>query len=90
MKKQLQKNVTKISIENLLYELCDKFNYPILVGVSKKSFLGKSLNLEVSERENASVISETIACCNGAKIIRTHNVKNAVEIKKIFSNLNRK
>ncbi|MCB0731857.1 MAG: dihydropteroate synthase [Ignavibacteriae bacterium] len=67
----------------------NKFNYPILVGVSKKSFLGKSLNLEVSERENASVISETIACCNGAKIIRTHNVKNAVEIKKIFSNLNR-
>ncbi|MBK8946525.1 MAG: dihydropteroate synthase [Ignavibacteriae bacterium] len=64
-----------------------KFNFPILVGLSKKSFLGKSLNLEVSDRENSTIISETIAVMRGAKIIRTHNVKNAVELKKIYKNL---
>lgn len=62
----------------------NKFKLPILVGVSRKSFLGKSLDLEIDQRENSTVITETIAAINGAKIIRTHNVKNAVELKKVF------
>jgi dihydropteroate synthase len=63
----------------------NKFGYPILIGVSNKSFLGKSLNLEIDERKNSTIIAETIAVKNGANIIRTHNVKNAVELKKIMS-----
>lgn len=63
----------------------NKFGYPILVGVSNKSFLGKSLNLEIDERKNSTIIAETIAVKNGANIIRTHNVKNAVELKKMMS-----
>jgi dihydropteroate synthase len=61
-----------------------KYGYPILVGVSNKSFLGKSLNLEIDERKNSTIIAETIAVNNGANIIRTHNVKNAVELKKMM------
>lgn len=49
--------------------------YPVLVGVSRKSFLGKSLNLSVTERDNATAITEALALKNGARIIRTHNVK---------------
>ncbi len=64
-------------------------NYPILIGVSKKSFLGNSLNLELDCRENSTTIAETIAAINGANIIRTHNVKNAVELKNIIINLNK-
>jgi dihydropteroate synthase len=56
-----------------------------LIGVSNKWFLGKSLNLEIDERKNSTIIAETIAVKNGANIIRTHNVKNAVELKKIMS-----
>lgn len=63
----------------------NKFGYPILIGVSNKSFLGKSLNLEIDERKNSTIIAETIAVKNGANIIRTHNVKNAVELKKMMS-----
>jgi len=63
------------------------WNFPILVGVSKKSFIGKSLNLDIDHRENATSVAETIAIMNGAKLIRTHNVKNAVEIKKMYSSL---
>lgn len=59
--------------------------YPILVGLSRKSFLGKTLNLDVDERDIASVIAETIALRNGAKIIRTHNVPNAVKAGKLFN-----
>ncbi len=63
----------------------NKFGYPILIGVSNKSFLGKSLNLEIDVRKNSTIIAETIAVKNGANIIRTHNVKNAVELKKMMS-----
>jgi len=63
-------------------------NYPILVGLSKKSFLGKALNLNVDERENATTIGESFAIQNGVNIIRTHNVKNVNQIKSINSFLN--
>lgn len=50
---------------------------PLMVGLSKKSFLGKSFNLSVEERDNPTLAAETIAIKNGAKIIRTHDVKRA-------------
>jgi len=50
---------------------------PILIGLSKKSFMGKSLNLKVDERDQSTLVAESIAIHNGARIIRTHNVKNA-------------
>ncbi|MGE5400813.1 MAG: dihydropteroate synthase [Ignavibacteriales bacterium] len=57
---------------------------PILVGVSRKAFLGKTTGEDVDNRDTASVITESLAIKNGAKIIRTHNVKNAVQAKKIL------
>jgi dihydropteroate synthase len=58
---------------------------PLLIGLSNKSFLGKSLNLNVEERVEATLSAETIAILNGAKFIRTHNVKNAVKAREITS-----
>lgn len=69
-------------------EIFKKFGYPILLGVSKKSFLGKSLDLEINERDIATIITETVGTVKGAKIIRTHNVKNAVQMKNIINFLN--
>ena len=66
-----------------------KFEYPLMIGVSKKSFLGDSLNLEVDKRNNASIIAESFSVLKGANIIRTHNVKNTVELKKMISFLNK-
>jgi len=77
------------------YEIISKlenfklFNFPILIGLSKKSFIGKSLNLDINERENATIIAEAISVIKGASIIRTHNVINAVELKSIYSFLNK-
>lgn len=59
--------------------------YPILIGLSRKSFLGKILDLDVAERDTATVVAETIAIRNGAKIIRTHNVVNALRTKKLLN-----
>lgn len=60
---------------------------PILIGVSRKTFLGKSLGLEVTERDTATAAVEAIAIKNGAKIIRTHNVKYGAQICKLSDHL---
>ncbi len=71
------------------YELLKRLNefkgigLPILVGLSKKSFLGKAFDLKIDERENHTLIAETLAIKNGARFIRTHNVKNAVTAVKL-------
>ncbi len=65
-----------------------KLQLPILIGVSKKSLIGNSLNLPLNEREIATLVLETISANFGAKIIRTHNVKNGVQIKKLCSFIN--
>lgn len=59
--------------------------FPILIGLSRKSFLGKSLNLGVDERDDVTSVAEAIAIQNGARFIRTHNVKKAVQARD-FSN----
>lgn len=56
---------------------------PLLIGVSRKSLIGQTLNLNIDERDIPTIILETDAVNKGAKIIRTHNVKNAVQLKKL-------
>jgi len=59
--------------------------YPILIGLSRKSFLGKSLNLDISERDTISSVAEALVIRNGAKIIRTHDVANAVRVRQLLN-----
>ncbi len=48
---------------------------PILVGLSRKSFLGKLLDLPPEERLEGTIAANAIAIANGADIIRVHDVK---------------
>jgi len=70
----------------LIKRLADfkSMGYPLLVGTSRKSFLGKITGLNINERDTASVISETFLINSGARFIRTHNVKNGIQLKKIY------
>src|SRR5204863_7196813 len=45
---------------------------PVMVGVSRKSFLGKALALPVDQRLEAGLAATAIAVFLGARIIRTH------------------
>lgn len=57
-------------------ELFAQWPYPLLVGMSRKSMLGKILaDAPVDQRLFAGVSAATIAAFKGAKIIRTHDVK---------------
>jgi len=52
-----------------------EFGVPILVGLSRKSFLGEILDLPSSERLVGTIAANAIAIANGADIIRVHDVK---------------
>jgi len=56
------------------------FGYPVLVGPSRKSFLGAILHLPANERMEGTAAVVTSAILNGANIIRVHDVK---EMKRV-------
>lgn len=68
-----------------LDKLVNEFSeYPILVGASRKSFIGKILDEPLAmKRLNGSLSSVAIAVWNGAKIVRVHDVKESVEVIKV-------
>jgi dihydropteroate synthase len=48
---------------------------PIMIGLSRKSFLGDILDVPVGERLTGTIAANSIAVANGADIIRVHDVK---------------
>jgi dihydropteroate synthase len=54
-------------------------NRPILVGLSRKSTVYKTLGITVSEALNGTTVLNTMALLNGASILRVHDVKEAKE-----------
>lgn len=64
--------------------ITDFGEYPMLVGSSRKSFVGKLLDgASPSERLYGSLASAAIAVFNGASILRVHDVKETVDAIKI-------
>ncbi|MFN0278886.1 MAG: dihydropteroate synthase [Pyrinomonadaceae bacterium] len=63
-----------------LGKLAEEFSeYPMLVGASRKSFIGRILgDVPPSERLGGSLAAALIAIRNGAKIVRVHDVKETV------------
>ena len=60
---------------------------PVLVGVSRKSMLTRLLGCEVSEALNATTALHAVALMKGAKVLRVHDVAEAVETCKVMSEL---
>jgi len=60
-------------------EVFNDLNFPILAGMSRKSMLYKLLDISPDEALNATTVVNTIALLKGAKILRVHDVKPAVE-----------
>ena len=56
---------------------------PILVGPSRKSFIGKILNAQTQERLFGTLSACVLAAKNGAKIVRVHDVKEVAEALKV-------
>ena len=65
----------------LLNELEDirLHDLPILAGLSRKSLIGQTLDLDVKERVPASIALALMAVWNGANILRVHDVKETCQ-----------
>lgn len=68
-------------------ELFEMLELPILVGVSRKSMIYKVLESSPQEALNGTSVLNTIALQKGAKILRVHDLKEAVECIKLVSKL---
>jgi len=60
-----------------------RMGFPVLIGLSRKSFIGKINKLKVHERLVPTIAANAISIYNGADIIRVHDVKEAVQAAKI-------
>ncbi len=55
-------------------------NRPILLGTSRKSFIGYALDLPVEQRLEGTAATVALAVANGADIVRVHDVKEMVRV----------
>lgn len=65
----------------------EKLNCPMLVGLSRKSMVNKTLNIKPADALNGTTVLHTIALLNGANILRVHDVKQALEAIKLVEAL---
>lgn len=85
--KSLEHNLSIINNLNFL----EKLNRPILVGISRKSFIGKILNLPPEERVEGTIASAVLSVLKGAHILRVHDVepvKRAITVAEAIMNEN--
>lgn len=68
-------------INNLKY--FHELNCPVLIGVSRKSFIGKILEVKEKKRIFGTAAAVTASIIKGANIVRIHDVKEMVQVVKI-------
>ena len=74
--KTVQQNLILI---NQSKDLADRLGYPLLIGASRKNFIGKILNESVDQRLAGSLAVAVIAALRGADYIRVHDVRETVQ-----------
>ncbi|AIN72075.1 dihydropteroate synthase [Flavobacterium psychrophilum FPG101] len=70
-------------------ELFEILELPILVGVSRKSMIYKTLETTPENALNGTSVLNTISLTKGGNILRVHDVKEAVECVKLYAMLDR-
>jgi len=65
------------------------FSKPVLVGLSRKSMIWKTLNITPDEALNGTTSLNTIALLKGASMLRAHDVKEAMQTIRLVSQLPR-
>ena len=71
-----------------LKRIVKKFNQPICIGLSRKSFIGKILDIkDPKDRLYGSLGATSIAVLNGANLIRTHDVRETLEAIRVIEKI---
>ena len=69
------------------FDLLKIFGLPIVAGVSRKGMIWKTLDITPAEALNGTTALNMVALINGAKILRVHDVKEAMQCIKLFNKL---
>ena len=69
-------------------ELFQMFELPVLIGISRKSMIYKTLETTPENALNGTTALNTLALSKGANILRVHDVKEAVECVKLLNKFN--
>lgn len=83
-----KRQVDNLVILSRLREFC-VLDTPLLVGPSRKSFIGRVLDLPVEERLEGTAAAVTCAILNGADIVRVHDVREMVRVTRVADALRR-
>lgn len=70
-------------------EELNSLGFPVLVGPSRKSFIGHVLGLPVTERMEGTAAAVSVAVIKGADVIRVHDVKEMVRVARMVDALKR-
>ncbi len=62
---------------------------PVLVGTSRKSFIGKLLDLPVTERVEGTAATVTAAILRGADVVRVHDVREMMRVVRVTDRMTR-
>ncbi len=60
-----------------------RFGFPVLVGPSRKSFIGKILDLPSEQRLEGTAAAVVVSIMNGANIVRVHDVKEMKRVAQV-------
>ena len=71
-------------------ELFENLELPLLAGFSRKSMIYKTLQSSAEEALTGTTVLNTVALTKGAKILRVHDVKEAMECITLFNKINNK
>lgn len=71
---------------NMLAEF-KKLGYPVLIGTSRKSFIGNTLSLPVDERLEGTLATTALAVVSGMNFVRVHDVKENVRMIKMLESI---
>lgn len=69
-------------------ELFNMLELPLLVGISRKSMISKALDINTENALNGTTVLNALALTKGAKILRVHDVKEAMECVTLFNKIN--
>ena len=72
--KEVEHNLQIMNHQEELLEI-DGFRFPLLLGTSRKSVIGKTLDLPVTERLEGTIATSVMGAVKGADIVRVHDVK---------------
>ena len=65
-------------IEELALERLQELGYPVLLGTSRKSMIGLTLDLPADQRVEGTVATSVIGVMKGCAFVRVHDVKENV------------